>query len=431
MSNRRQSLLFLCCLIISTLTSAARSSAESLDRKHLPIARSFTGKIGPTYRDSQQDFPTPITAPKGAPSFMIVLLDDVGFGQPSVNGGLIPTPYLERLAKEGLFYNRFHTTGICSPTRASLMAGRNHHQLGFGTITEMSTGFPGYDSTIRDSTTLIPKVLKYNGYNTSLFGKWHNTPDWVGNAAGPFDQWPIGLGFEHFYGFLGGETSQYHPQLYLNTSPIEPAKTVEQGYHLTEDLVDQAIAWIDNQHSIAPDKPYFMFFCPGAVHSPIHAPKQWIDKFKGQYDFGWDVYRELAFKKQKQMGLIPAHADLTPRPKEIPAWESQSKMAKTVYARQAEAVAGYLAHTDHHIGRLLDHARSLPDGDELVVFYITGDNGASPEGTMAGTDNNMLTQNGLTVNLEDQYKVLDELGGPEHEYHYGVPWSWAYTTPFQ
>lgn len=249
MLHPRQLLLLLVCLAITALHSGSTLRAEQLERKHLPIARTFSGKIGPTYRDSQQDFPTPITAPKGAPSFIIMLLVDVGFGQPSVNGGLTATPYLERLAKEGLFYNRFHTTGICSPTRASLMAGRNHHQLGFGTITEMSTGFPGYNSTIRDSTTLIPKVLKYNGYNTSLFGKWHNTPDWVGNAAGPFDQWPIGLGFEHFYGFLGGETSQYHPQLYLNTSPIEPAKTVEQGYHLTEDLVDQVLGLTTNTPS--------------------------------------------------------------------------------------------------------------------------------------------------------------------------------------
>jgi len=425
-------------LLSATLSAIAISifgiggaHTKDLDRSILPIVERFEGEVGTTYKTSKQSFPRGVRAPEGAPSVILVMLDDVGFGQLGVNGGLIATPELDKLAKEGLFYNNFHTTSVCSSTRAALMTGRNHHQVGFGTITEMSTGYPGYDSMIPPEAATLPMVLKHNGYNTSLFGKWHNTPDWVVNQSGPYDLWPNGLGFEYFYGWFGGETSQYQPQLWKNTTPIEPPYSYKDGYHLTVDLTDQAIAWMTQQKAIAPDKPYFMHFAPGAVHSPIHAPKEWIEKFKGQFDEGWDVYREQTFKRQKERGIIPANAKLTPRPESIPSWDSMSDKEKIVYARQAEVVAGYLDHADHHIGRLLDAARSLPGGENTMIIYITGDNGASPEGSMTGTDNNMLTQNGLKSSIEAQYEILDELGSYKHENHYGVPWSWAWSTPFQ
>lgn len=406
-------------------------NAETLDRSVLPVKNSFQGKMGETYKTSEQNFPKAVSAPKGAPNVVLIMLDDVGFGQLGVNGGLIPTPYLDQLSKEGLLYNNFHTTSVCSPTRAALMTGRNQHEVGFGTITEMSTGYPGYNSIIPKEAATLPEVLRLNGYNTALFGKWHNTPDWVVNQSGPMDLWPTGLGFEHFYGWFGGETSQYQPQLWRNTNPVEPPYSYKDGYHLTEDLTAQATSWVANQKALAPDKPYFMFFAPGAVHSPIHAPKEWIDKFKGQFDEGWDVYREKAFKRQKELGIIPENAKLTPRPESIPSWESMSEKEKIVYARQAEVVAGYLAHADHYIGEMLEEIKKLPGGDNTMIIYITGDNGASPEGSMTGTDNNMLTQNGLKSTIEAQYEVLDELGSYKHENHYGVPWSWAFSTPFQ
>ena len=418
-------IIMLCVSGINTI------SAQQLDRTVLPIKENFEGKVGTTYHDSKQDFPKGISAPDGAPNIIVVLLDDVGFGQIGVNGGLIPTPELDKLKEEGILYNNFHTTSICSPTRAALITGRNHHQVGFGTISEMSTGYPGYNSVIPTEAAAIPMVLKHNGYNTSSFGKWHNTPDWVVNESGPFDLWPTSLGFEFFYGYFGGETSQYQPQLFRNTTAIEPPYTRQEGYHLTEDLTDQAISWISKQKAIAPDKPYFLNFAPGAVHSPIHAPEEWIAKFKGQFDDGWDAYREKTFKRQKELGIIPENAKLTPRPESIPSWKSMSKKEKIVYARQAEVVAGYLAHTDYHIGRLLASARAMPGGENTMIIYITGDNGASPEGSMTGTENNMLTQNGLKSSIDEQYEHLDELGSYKHENHYGVPWSWAFTTPFQ
>jgi len=418
-------------MVAISIIGIGGAQAQELDRSILPVTEKFEGEIRTNYKNSRQSFPQGVRAPEGAPNVILVMLDDVGFGQLGVNGGLMATPELDELAKEGVFYNNFHTTSVCSPTRAALMTGRNSHQVGFGTITEMSTGYPGYNSIIPPEAATLPMVLKLNGYNTSLFGKWHNTPDWVVNQSGPYDLWPNGLGFEYFYGWFGGETSQYQPQLWKNTTPIEPPYSYRDGYHLTKDLTDQAISWISEQKAIAPDKPYFMYFAPGAVHSPIHAPKDWIEKFKGQFDEGWDVYREKTFRRQKELGTIPENAKLTPRPESIPAWNSMSEKEKIVYARQAEVVAGYLAHADHHIGRLLEAARSLPGGENTMIIYITGDNGASPEGSMTGTENNMLTQNGLKSNIEAQYKVLDELGSYKHENHYGVPWSWAWSTPFQ
>ncbi len=391
----------------------------------------FSGVIGQTFRESKEDYPQPIKAPTGAPNVVVILLDDLGFGQADAFGGPVPTPNIDKLATQGLKYNRFHTTAICSPTRAALLTGRNHHQVGMGTITELSTGYPGYDSIWGKNVASIAEVTRQNGYATAAFGKWHNTPDWETSPIGPFDRWPTGLGFEYWYGFHGGETSQWEPQLVRNTTPVEPSKKPEQGYHLTEDMTDDAIAWIKREKSIAPDKPFLVYFATGATHAPLHAPKEWIDKFKGKFDQGWDKVREETLERQKKIGVVPPATNLTPRPKEIPAWDSLSADQKRLYARHQEAFAGFLAHTDHHIGRLLEAVRALPGGDNTLVICIVGDNGPSAEGSLTGTTNNMMTQNGVNDDVASQLKIIDEIGGPKHENHYPVGWAWAGAAPFQ
>jgi len=391
----------------------------------------FDGKIGKTFEDSTPDFPRPVDAPKGAPNVVVILIDDVGFGQPGTFGGPIPTPSIDGLASQGLRYTRFHTTAICSPTRAALLTGRNHHQVANGTITELATGYPGYNSIWPKSTASIARILRDNGYNTAAFGKWHNTPDWETSPVGPFLHWPTGLGFEYWYGFHGGETSQYDPQLFRNELAVEPPAKPEDGYHLTTDLVDDAISWVNRQQSLAPDKPFFLYMAPGATHAPLHAPKEWIDKFKGKFDEGWDKVREETLVRQKEMGLVPENTKLTPRPKEIEAWDSLSPDAKRLYERHQEVFAGFLAHTDHEIGRLLNAINSLPDADNTLIIYIAGDNGPSAEGSVTGTLNNMMTQNGVPDSVENQLPEIDEIGGPLHENHYPVGWAWAGSSPFQ
>ncbi|KAA1173835.1 arylsulfatase [Marinobacter salinexigens] len=413
-------------------STMALASEQEIDRTVLPIkSPEFKGNISETFENSTQDYPQPVTPPDGAPNVVVVLIDDFGFGHPGTFGGPVPTPNLDRLAEEGLRYNTFHTTAICSPTRSALLTGRNHHQVGFGTITELSTGYPGYHSIWSSETASIAEILKDNGYNTAAFGKWHNTPDWETSPIGPFDHWPTGLGFEYFYGFQGGETSQWEPQLFRNTTPVEPEKTPDEGYHLTEDLADDAIAWINQQQSIAPDKPFFVYFAPGATHAPLHAPQEWIDRFDGQFDQGWDKVREETLERQKGLGVVPQNTRLTPRPKEIEAWDSLSDDAKTLYAKHQEAFAGFAAHTDHHIGRMLDAVRALPDGDNTLVIYIAGDNGPSAEGSPTGTLNNIMTQNGVPDTVEGQLPKIDEIGGPLHENHFPVGWAWAGSSPFQ
>jgi arylsulfatase len=409
-----------------TLTMTA-SSQDVLPRPDPP----FKGQIGKTFIDSRPDFPQPTPASKGAPNVVLILLDDVGFGQPGTFGGPIPTPNLDKLASQGLRYNRFHTTGICSPTRAALLTGRNHHQVATGTITELSTGFPGYNSVWPQATSSIAKVLSGNGYSTAAWGKWHNTPDWETSPIGPFDRWPTGLGFEYWYGFHGGETSQWEPQLFRNETPFEPSKRPEQGYHLTEDLVNDAIVWMNRQESIAPEKPFFAYFATGAAHAPLHVPKEWIDKFQGQFDQGWDKVREETLARQKKLGLVPADTRLTPRPKELEAWDSLSADAKQLYARHQEVFAAFVSHTDYHLGRLLDGIATLPDADNTLIIFIAGDNGPSAEGSVTGTLNNMMTQNGVPDTVEGQIKKIKELGGPLHENHYPVGWAWAGSSPFQ
>ena len=426
--------LFTMLTVVSIIFTATvlQAAEKGVDRTTLPVkSPEFKGKISETFENSKQDYPQPVEAPKGAPNVVLVLIDDFGFGHPGTFGGPIPTPAIDGLAKQGLRYNTFHTTAICSPTRAALLTGRNHHQVATGTITELSTGFPGYHSIWPKETASIAEILKDNGYNTAAWGKWHNTPDWETSPMGPFENWPTGLGFEYFYGFQGGETSQWEPQLFRNTTPVEAPKKPEDGYHLTEDLVDDAILWINRQQSIAPDKPFFVYFATGATHAPLHAPKQWIDKFKGQFDQGWDKVREETLARQKKLGVVPENTKLTPRPEQIPAWDSLSRDAKTLYARHMEVFAGFAAHTDYHVGRLLDAVAALPDADNTLVIFIAGDNGPSPEGSLTGTLNNMMTQNGISDTVEGQLPKIDEIGGPQHENHFPVGWAWAGSSPFQ
>jgi arylsulfatase A-like enzyme len=398
----------------------------------LPIPPApFNGTITETFEGSQQDYPQPIKPPKGAPNVVLILVDDLGFGQPGTFGGPVPTPNLDALAAKGLRYNRCHTTAICSPTRAALLTGRNHHQVATGTITEFSTGYPGYNSIWPRETASIAEILKDNGYSTAAFGKWHNTPDWETTPVGPFERWPTGLGFEYFYGFQGGETSQWEPQLFRGTTPVEPPKRPDQGYNLNVDLVDDAIDWIKRQEAVSPDKPFFVYFAPGAVHAPLHVSQDWIDKFKGQFDEGWDKVREETLARQKKLGIVPENTDLTPRPESIPAWDSLSDDAKKLYAHHQEVFAGYLAQTDYEIGRLIAAVETLPEADNTLIIYIAGDNGPSAEGSLTGTLNNMMTQNGVPDTVENQLAHIDEIGGPEHENHYPVGWAWAGSSPFQ
>ncbi|MBM4293929.1 MAG: arylsulfatase [Deltaproteobacteria bacterium] len=392
----------------------------------------FKGKIGKTYKDSVPDFPKPLQAPKDAPNVLLIILDDVGFGHAGTFGGPIPTPTLDRLAANGLRYNQFHTTALCSPTRAALLTGRNHHSVGVGNIMEFGTGFPGYNSIMPKSAATVAEILKQHGFNTAAFGKWHMTPDWETSPAGPFDRWPTGQGFEYFYGFLPAESNQFYPALTENLNHIPPPATPEEGYILNKDLADKAVKWIRYQHSVAPAKPFFIYYAPGACHAPHHAPKDWIAKFKGKFDQGWDKVREETFERQKKLGVIPPSTQLTSRPPEIPAWEPLSPDQKRVFARMQEAYAAYLAHTDHEIGRVIGAIDQLGRLDNTLVIYIVGDNGPSAEGTLQGTLNEVAAAgNGIIEPLEVLLKRIDEIGGPNTVGHYPVGWAWAGSSPLK
>lgn len=396
----------------------------------LPLAEpAFTGKIGRTLADSVPAFPTFVRPPTDAPNVVVVLLDDVGFGHASTFGGPIDTPALERLAKDGLRYNRFHTAGICSPTRASLLTGRNPQRVSTGMVSEGASGFPGYNSMWGGNAASIAEILREHGYSTSMYGKWHNTPDWESGPTGPFERWPTGKGFEYFYGFIGGDTDQFNPALYENTVPVD---TPEQSdYHFTTDIVDQAIRWIHTQQAVDPEKPFFAYVAPGATHAPLQAPQSWIDRYKGKFDHGWDKERELTFARQKTLGVVPADATLTPRPASLPAWDSLSAEQKKVAARLQEVYAGFLAHTDHQVGRLVETLDELGELDNTLFIYIVGDNGASAEGTPYGTTNELIPINGLTPDLDDSLAQFDQLGGPMTYSHFPSGWAWAGSTPFQ
>lgn len=370
-----------------------------------------------------------VHAPANAPNVVVVLLDDVGFGAASTFGGPAETPALETLANEGLRYNRFHTTAICSPTRASLLTGRDSHVANVGAVLNSANSYPGYQGVLKKETATIAEVLRQNGYNTAAFGKWHLAPSWETSPSGPFDRWPTGLGFEKFYGFLGGETDQFEPTLYEGTTPI--LRPAGDNYHLTEDLADQAIRWMRTQHSVTPDKPFFMYFATGAAHAPLQVPKSWIDRYKGQFDQGWDTMREEIFARQKKLGVIPADTQLTPRPEELPAWDSMSKDEQRVASRLMETYAAFLAHTDAQIGRLVRALKDSGQYDNTLFVYIVGDNGSSAEGGLKGSINYMGALQGLQESTQTQLQRLDDIGNASTYAQYPAGWAWALTTPFQ
>lgn len=377
--------------------------------------------------------------PPDAPDIVVILLDDVGFGAASTFGGPAQMPELERLAAQGLRYNRFHTAAVCSPTRASLLTGHNHHRVGFGIASGAERDQSGYHGLWRDDTASVATVLREHGYATAAFGKWHNTPNWEISPAGPFDRWPTGLGFDHFYGFIGGETSQWEPVLFRDTTLVDPAADrditpgVDPDYHLTTDIVDAAIGWLNTRHTLIPEQPSFLYLATGAAHAPLHVPQEWIAAYRGQFDQGWDALREQIFARQKQLGVIPADTELTPRPDELPAWDSLPADQQRLLARQMEVYAGFLAHTDHEIGRLLQAIRQGPRAENTLILYIVGDNGGSSEGGLQGSDNNIAEQfmGARPDPLAKQLERIDALGGVDYDTHYASAWAWATSTPFQ
>jgi arylsulfatase A-like enzyme len=413
------------------------SNQDTKNRSHLPIPDpARTGLITYDAKDPETKYPVieQLRPPKGAPNVLIILIDDAGFGSASAFGGPCQTPNAERLAKGGLRYNRFHTTALCSPTRQALLTGRNHHSVGMGGITEIASGSPGYCSVLPNTASPIARTLKLNGYATAQFGKCHEVPVWETSPAGPFDAWPTGGGgFEYFYGFIGGEAHQWYPSLYEGTTPIEVKKTPEEGYHFMEDMTDKAISWIGQQKALIPDKPFFVYFAPGATHAPHHVPKEWADKYKGKFDGGWDKLREETFARQKKLGVIPEDCQLTERHKEIPSWDAMPDDLKPALRRQMEVYAGFLEYTDHHVGRLLDNLEKLNLLDDTLVYYIIGDNGASAEGTLNGTFNEMINFNGASAIETPEFlnARIDKLGGPESYNHYAVGWAHAMSTPYQ
>ncbi|MBL8661052.1 MAG: arylsulfatase [Rhodospirillales bacterium] len=414
------------------LAAGPETSDSQPDRTVLPITpEPFKGNIERTAKNSTPDFPKALEAPEGAPNVLLILTDDVGFGASSTFGGPIQTPTLQRLADNGLRYNMFHTTALCSPTRAALITGRNHHSVASGVITEFATGYPGYNSLVPKGAGSVGEVLKENGYNTSWFGKMHNVPDWMSSQAGPFDLWPSGLGFEYFYGFLGGDSDQWHPALYENTTPIEPYLG-KSDYILDHDLADKAVAWMRMQHALAPSKPWLLYYATGTAHAPHHAPKEWIEKYKGQFDQGWDKVREETLARQIKLGIVPPNTQLTKRPEEIPAWDSLSADQKRLYSRMMEVYAGALSYADNQIGRLLSAVEESGQLDNTLVIFIMGDNGASAEGTLQGTTNEVATAgNGVTESLPFLLSMIDELGGPLAYNHYPVGWAHAMDAPMQ
>jgi arylsulfatase A-like enzyme len=412
-------------------------SSNSQPRTVLPIPdRPVAGLTTYDAKDPDTAYPPiePLLPPDAAPNVLIILLDDVGFGASTAFGGPCHTPTAERLAAGGLRFNRFHTTALCAPTRQALLTGRNHHSVGMGSITETATSAPGNNSLRPNTKAPLATTLKLNGYSTAQFGKCHEVPVWQSSPLGPFDAWPTGGGgFETFYGFIGGENNQWDPALYDGTTPVEPPATAEQGYHLTEDLTDRAISWVRQQKALMPNKPFFVYFAPGATHAPHHVPKEWADKYTGRFDAGWDVQREEIFARQKELGVIPEDAQLTARHDVITAWDEMPDELKPVLAREMEVYAGFLEHTDHHVGRLIDAIEDLEILDNTIIYYIIGDNGASAEGTLNGAFNEMANFNGMAALETPEFMLskMDEFGSPSSYNHYAVGWAWAMNTPFQ
>jgi arylsulfatase len=398
-----------------------------------------TSTAGVTMQTSTYDpRPEPRRLPEDAPNILIILIDDVGPGQSSAFGGSVHTPTMERIVAEGIAYNRFHTTAMCSPTRAALLTGRNHHHVGAGQIAEFANDWDGYSGVQPKTAAMVPEVLRNYGYATGAWGKWHNTPATQTTAAGPFDYWPTGYGFEYFYGFLAGEDSQWHPNLVRNTTVVTRPETSggNDYYHLTEDLADDAIRWLEQHRSFRPDQPFFMYWATGAAHGPHHVPTEWADRYAGKFDDGWDALRRRNFEGAKRAGWIPADTQLTPRPDTLQGWDSVPESERPFQRRLMEVQAGFIEHTDHHAGRVIDALDRLGYADNTIVFYIWGDNGASAEG-QAGTVAELLTQNGVTTTLEQHLAAVEALGGlssigqarMENMYHAG--WAWAASAPFR
>jgi arylsulfatase A-like enzyme len=396
-----------------------------------PEHRFSDAKIGTTYRESTADFPPLGAAPPNAPNVVIVLLDDVGYAWPSVYGGLVRMPAAERLARQGLTYCQFHTTGLCAPTRAALLTGRNHHSVSTGVVQEMATGFPGYCGILPRSCATIAQILSANGYATGWWGKNHNTPDTHTSPAGPFGLWPTRRGFDYFYGFMGGETDQFYPSLYRNTIPVSPPATPEQGYHLTTDLANDCIAWMRSQRAIAPDRPLFIHFAPGAAHGPHQPPLEWRGRNSGRFDMGWDRYREEVLARQLAMEVIPRGTRLTGRPEAIPAWDDFDAREQRLFRRQVENFADFLEHTDHEIGRLVQSMDEMSQLENTLFIYILGDNGSSAEGSLHGTISELAAMQGVEPPIEASLRRIEEIGLPGSSPHFAAGWAWAGDAPFQ
>jgi arylsulfatase len=390
----------------------------------------FKGIIGRTIEESTPWWPEPVRARPGAPNVLYIVLDDVGYGQLSPFGGLCETPNLDRLAANGLRYTNFHTTALCSPTRTCLLTGRNHHSNGMATIVENASGFPGYNGVVPFENGFLSEMLTPHGYAAYAVGKWHLTPHQEMNMAARKDRWPLGRGFERYYGFMGGDTNQWNPDLVYDNHHIEQPRSVEEGYHLTEDLADRAIEFVTDLRNVAPDKPFFLYFCTGACHAPHHAPKEWIEKYRGKFDMGWERAREIIFKRQKEMGIVPANTDLTERPDWIQPWDSLGDDEKKLYARMMEVFAGFASHTDHHIGRVLNFLESIGELENTITVVIS-DNGASAEGGPHGSLNEAKFFNRVPETPAEIIDRIDELGGPNTFNHYPFGWTWAGNTPFQ
>ncbi|MDX2089985.1 MAG: arylsulfatase [Kofleriaceae bacterium] len=398
--------------------------------KEYPPGTAFPGTIGRTFAESSPAWPAPLRAKPGTPNVLYIVLDDTGFGHLGCYGSPIRTPNLDRLASNGLLYTNMHTTALCSPSRSCMLTGRNHHSNAMSCITEGATGYPGANGSIPFENGFLSEILLAEGYNTFCVGKWHLTPAEQVSAAGPYDRWPLGRGFERYYGFMGGDTHQYYPDLVFDNHQVAPPRTPEQGYHLTEDLVDRAIEFIADAKQVAPDKPFYMYFCTGAMHAPHHVPKAWADKYKGMFDDGWDAYREKVFQKQRKLGILPPSTQLSARDPDVAEWATLSRDEKRLYARMMEVFAGFLEHTDHHIGRLLEFLAHTGQLDNTLIMVVS-DNGASAEGGPHGSLNENLFFNNVPETLEDNLKAIDELGGPLYFNHYPWGWAWAGNTPFR
>jgi arylsulfatase A-like enzyme len=415
----------------TTGTPGSPSATTTIDGKQLPAPDpKFGGVIKETAADSKPYWPPTIVPPKGAPNVLLIMTDDQGYGVCSTFGGVIPTPAMDRIAKAGLRYTQFHSTALCSPTRAALITGRNHHSAGFGVISEQATGYPGYDSIITKDKATVGTILRDNGYATSWFGKNHNTPTYLYSLAGPFDQWPSGMGFDYFYGFMGGETNQWTPYLFRDHTAIFPW-IGKKGYNLTTDMADEAIRYMKELNAAAPEKPFFLYYVPGGTHAPHHPTPEWIAKMKGKFDMGWNQMREQIFANQKKLGVIPPNTELTAWPDSLPKWDTLNATQKKVYAHQAEIFGAYVAYTDNEIGRVIQAVEDLGKLDNTLIIYISGDNGTSAEGSTVGTTFDLAPIQGVDMPVDLQLKFYDVLGSDHTTPHMSVAWSWAFDTPFK